>query len=257
MRLVVLVLLLLVVAVPGARADPASYVALGDSYSSGVGAGPYVRDGTACRRSRAAYPALVARSRGLRLDLRACSGATIGDVRRSQLAGLSRSTRYLTISVGGNDAGFTRVLTACAKPWWLAHCGREIDRARAVIDQALPGALHRLYDDLRTRAPNARVVVVGYPRLFAGEDCDAGTFFSPGEQARLNRTADRLDQVLAAAARAQGFAFADPTRTFLGHALCEPAPWLHGLSRPLAESFHPNRAGHAQGLAPLVGSLLR
>lgn len=257
-RLALLIAVLVVVLLPAtAGADPSEYVALGDSYSSGLGTGAYRDDGTSCRRSEHAFPALVARRRGLRLHLRACSGATVREVRRSQLAVLSRSTALVTISVGGNDAGFTRVLTECAKPRWLGHCGRALDAARAVIDRVLPGALAVLYATIRSRAPGARVVVVGYPRLFGGEDCNAGTFFSARERERILRTGDRLNRVLALAAAARGFGFVDPTPVFAGHAVCERPAWLNGLSFPLRESFHPNRAGHARGYAPLVNAVLR
>ena len=53
-----------------------SYVALGDSYSSGTGTRSYINDGTSCQRSAAAYPSLLSVSKGLTLNFRACSGAT-------------------------------------------------------------------------------------------------------------------------------------------------------------------------------------
>ena len=57
-----------------------SYVALGDSYSSGVGTRSYIDDGTSCQRSTLAYPSLLAAQRGYALNFRACSGATVADV---------------------------------------------------------------------------------------------------------------------------------------------------------------------------------
>ena len=57
-----------------------SYVALGDSYSSGTGTRDYLADGTSCQRSARAYPSLIASARGLDLNFRACSGATTADV---------------------------------------------------------------------------------------------------------------------------------------------------------------------------------
>ncbi len=243
------------VALPTQAAAP-SYVALGDSYSSGTGTRSYVADGTTCQRSTSAYPSLVAAAAGYALDFRACSGATTADVARTQLSALSATTAHVTISVGGNDAGFAPVLTECAKPGWLSNCNRAIDGAQATIAGQLPARLDALYASMRARAPQARVVVVGYPRIFQGEDCDLFTWFSPAEQTRLNAVADQANGVLAAAASRAGFRFTDPTGAFTGHAVCDDPEWLNGLSNPISESYHPNVAGHASGYAPLVGGPL-
>jgi lysophospholipase L1-like esterase len=246
----------LLVVAPAAQAAAPSYVALGDSYSSGTGTRSYIDDGTSCQRSTYAYPALVAAARGYALDFRACSGATVADVTNTQLSALSAATSYVTISVGGNDAGFADVLTECATPWWAGDCDGAIDDAQAFINNTLPGRLSTLYASIRSKAPNARVVVVGYPRIFMGEDCNAGTWFSPAEQTRLNQTADLLNSKTSAQASAKGFAFANPTSRFVGHAVCDDPEWINGLSNPISESYHPNRAGHSSGYTPLVSGLL-
>jgi lysophospholipase L1-like esterase len=241
---------------PPAHAAPPSYVALGDSYSSGTGTGSYIPDGTSCKRSAYAYPSLISASRGYALNFRACSGATIPDVTNTQLGALTAATNYVTISIGGNDAGFADVLTECATPWWAGDCDGAIDGAQAFINTTLPGRLATLYASIRTKAPNAKVVVVGYPRIFMGEDCNAGTWFSPQEQARLNQTADLLNSRTRTAAAARGFTFANPTSRFIGHAVCDDPEWINGLSWPVDESYHPNRAGQASGYTPTVSPVL-
>ena len=251
----VLVAVLLGAAAPAQAAGPA-YVALGDSYSSGVGTRSYIDDGTSCQRSPYAYPSLVAQQKGYALSFQACSGAKIPDVTSKQLGALSSATRYVTISVGGNDAGFSGVLTECAQPGWASNCDGRIDTAQGYINNTLPGALSTLYASIRSKAPSAKVVVVGYPRVFNGEDCNAGTFFSPAEETRLNQTADLLNGKLAAAAAAKGFSFANPTSRFVGHAVCDDPEWLNGLSNPVSESYHPNRTGQSSGYLPLVSALL-
>jgi lysophospholipase L1-like esterase len=241
---------------PAAQAAAPPYVALGDSYSSGVGTRSYLDDGTSCQRSPYAYPSLVAAAKGYDLNFRACSGAKIADVTNAQLGALSTATRYVTISVGGNDAGFSGVLTECAQPGWLSNCGGAINTAQAYINNTLPGRLATLYSSIRAKAPSARVVVVGYPRVFNGEDCNAATFFSPAEETRLNQTADLLDARLSAAASARGFGFVDPTSRFVGHAVCDSVEWMNGFSNPISESYHPNRLGQSSGYTPLVSALL-
>ena len=239
-----------------AQAAPPSYVALGDSYSSGVGTRSYLDDGTSCQRSVYAFPSLIAAAKGYALNFRACSGAKVSDVTNTQLSALSAGTGYVTISVGGNDAGFTSVITTCAEPGWLSDCHGAVSKAQSYLKNTLPGSLATLYSSIRAKAPNAKVVVVGYPRLFNGEDCNALTWFSPSDESLLNATADLLNSKLAAAAAARGFAFANPTSAFIGHAVGGNPEWLNGLSNPISESYHPNRAGHSAGYTPLVSPTL-
>ncbi len=251
-----LVSLLPVGAPPSAHAASPSYVALGDSYSSGVGTRSYIDDGTSCQRSTYAYPKLVASQKGYALNFKACSGATVSTVTNTQLSALSSTTKYVTISVGGNDAGFSSVLTECAQPGWMSDCNGAIDDAQYIINNVLPGRLNTLYTSIRSRAPSAVVVVVGYPRIFNGEDCNAGTWFSPTEESRLNATADLLNSKTSAAASARGFKWANPTSRFVSHAVCDDVEWINGLSNPVSESYHPNRLGQSSGYTPLVSGLL-
>jgi hypothetical protein len=239
-----------------AHAGAPTYVALGDSYASGTGTRSYISDGTSCQRSTFAYPKLIAAARGYALTFKACSGATTSSVTNTQLSALTVGTSYVSISVGGNDAGFAGVLTECAQPGWLSNCNAAIDKAQAFITNTLPGRLSTLYASIRSKAPDAKVVVVGYPRIFNGEDCNAATWFSPAEETRLNATADLLNSKTSAQASAKGFAFANPTSRFVGHAVCDGTEWLNGLSNPISESYHPNKAGHASGYTPVVSPLL-
>jgi lysophospholipase L1-like esterase len=240
--------------VPAHGAAP-GYVALGDSYSSGTGTRSYVNDGTRCQRSIYAYPALIANSLGYSLNFRACSGATISDVADLQLSVLGAGTRYVTITAGGNDAGFAAVLTECAKPAWASNCNAAIDQAQNLINSQVPARLATLYSAIGRNAPGARVVAGGYPRIFNGEDCNAFTWFSPAEEVRLNATADLLNAKIAAAANRPGFVYS-PTAAFVGHAVCDNTEWLNGLSNPTVESFHPNRLGHSAGYTALIGTAL-
>lgn len=252
----VLAVVPLLISTPGANAAAGSYVALGDSYSSGVGTGTYIADGSSCQRSVYAYPSLIAAAKGYALNFRACGGATVPDITSGQLSALSGSTTYVTISVGGNDAGFSDVLTECALPAWASDCAGAVQNAQNYINNTLPGSLSTLYTSIRSKAPIAKVVTAGYPRLFNGEDCNAGTFFSPDDESRLNATADLINSRISAAASAKGFGFANPINAFAGHAICDSPEWLNGLSNPISESFHPNRAGQASGYTPLISPQL-
>ncbi len=89
-----------------------------------------------------------------------------------------------------------------------------------------------------------------------GEDCNAGTWFSPEEMTRLNQTADLLNSRTSSQASAKGFSFANPTSRFIGHAVCDDPEWINGLSNPISESYHPNKPGHSSGYTPTVSPLL-
>lgn len=228
--------------------SPGVYVALGDSYSSGVGARDYYDAG--CKRSHQAYAWKVASARGYQLEHVACSGARIPDVRANQLRALSNATNFVTISIGGNDSGFASVVTQCAKPW-PTTCWGDIDNAKRFIREQLPTQLGDLYREIRARAPRAKVVVVGYPNLFNGEQCGGAVRISSEEQARLNEVGDVLSSTIATAASRAGFEYRDPRNAFRGHAICDDVEWLNGLSNPIAESFHPDVAGYV-GYANLI-----
>ena len=243
----------LVGAPPAHAAVP--YVALGDSYTSGLGTRSYYDDGSGCYRSPYAYPVLSAQRLGASLTFAACSGARTYDVRDKQLGFLSATTQYVTVQVGGNDAGFASVISKCAQPW-PTTCWNEINNAKNVIQTTLPGRLDELYGLIRSKAPNARVVVVGYPRLFNGEQCNLISRISPEEQAELNATADLLSTVIMGRAQAAGFIYVDPRPAFLGHAVCDDVEWINGASWPINESYHPNQAGHV-GFTDLVEPRLR
>jgi len=234
-----------------ANAAGGDYVALGDSYASGVGTRTYISDSGSCYRSTYAYPYIDAGRIGANLNFQACSGAKVADVSNNQLGPLTSAIEFVTVQVGGNDAGFSNVITECAKPWWAANCDAAIDNAQNIIKNTLPARLDGLYNTIRSRAPYARVTVVGYPRLFNGEDCNAGTWFSPAEETRLNQTADLLNSVTSGRAGAHAFDFVNPTSSFVGHAVCDDVEWINGLSNPLMESYHPNRSGQV-GYANLV-----
>ena len=231
-----------------------NYVALGDSYSSGTGTRDYSLS-SGCQRGPYAYPALIKADRpNTNLTFVACSGAKTGDVLANQVQSLSTSTNIVTITIGGNDAGFSSVITSCAYP--LVSCNTDITNAQNYIRNTLPGNLNNVYSQIKSRAPNARVVVLGYPRLFMGVDCNAGTFFSTDEMTKLNATADLLRDVTSARAAAYGFTFKDAIPAFVGHAVCSSTEWLNGLSNPVGDSYHPNRTGHKSGYEPLVRSVI-
>jgi lysophospholipase L1-like esterase len=238
-----------------AYAAPRTLVAIGDSYGSGVGSFLYYDDDTDCYRSPFAYPSQLAAATGLSLTLAACSGATTEDVLRDQVRLVSEGTDYVTITVGGNDVGFRSVIRECALPGWLGSCSATIDAGLDVLRTELPDRLSNVYTAVRENAPEATVVVTGYPLMFNGSDCNPLTFFTRSEMKRINAGTEELNDAIRLKADAAGFRFVPAMPAFDGHAWCDPQPWINGLTFPVVNSFHPNIAGHT-AYAVLVGRAL-
>jgi lysophospholipase L1-like esterase len=241
-----------------AQAMATKYVALGDSYSSGTGTRTFFEP--SCQRSVYAYPYLLheAHPTWTFVDA-ACSGATTSSLLSSQVSSVTSDTNWVTYTIGGNDAGFSSVITECALPSWASDCNGAINNAQSIIKNTLPGRLDEVNNAIKSRAPSAKVIVLDYPRLFNGEDCNAFTWFSSSEETRLNETADQLKNVISAAATRAGsnFVFSDVIPSFIGHAVCDggsgsSTEWINGLSNPTGESYHPKVTGHADGYYPVV-----
>ncbi|MFJ4100080.1 SGNH/GDSL hydrolase family protein [Amycolatopsis japonica] len=231
-------------AVP-AQAASENYVALGDSYSAGTGAGDYGASGM-CVRSANAYPALWAKAHATTsFKFVACAGAKTGDVLDTQLGALTAQTTLVTLSIGGNDVGFAGMMATCATGT-EKMCVDRIEQAKASARAELPGKLDKTYAAIKDRAPKARVIVLGYPRIFM-----SGSAFCPmgqGKRTALNDGADELSKVISERVRAAGLTYEDVRDDFDGHGVCSAKPWMNGLVlRNIVESYHPNKAGQANG----------
>ncbi|MDT0347094.1 SGNH/GDSL hydrolase family protein [Streptomyces litchfieldiae] len=231
-----------------------AYVALGDSYSSGVGAGSYDSASGDCRRSTVAYPELWAdRNAPTSFAFTACSGATTTDVLNDQLGPLDAGTTLVTISIGGNDAGFADTMQTCVLQGTDA-CLSAVATANSYITNTLPGRLDATYEAIRTRAPNAQVVVLGYPRMYElNGSCVLG--ISEESRAAINGAADHLSEVTSKRAADHGFAYGDVRPAFTGHEICSGDEWLHSVTLPIEDSYHPTAAGQSGGYYPVLETL--
>jgi lysophospholipase L1-like esterase len=244
---------LTVVAAPAQAISSVEYAALGDSYSSGVGTSG--ETGT-CLRSPQGYPPLWVNSHTVTsFQFVACSGATTDDVLANQLSALSPTTGLVSITIGGNDVGFADTVTTC-QFGSDAQCQSAVDSARQVAITTLPGKLDTTYAAIRSRAPNALVVVLGYPRLFELTRSCGLTGMDLFKRTILNQAADDLAAGIADRATAAGFTFVDARPFFAGHGICSSSPWINGLTLfPAVNSFHPNASGYANGYLPALDSV--
>ncbi|MGN9757192.1 SGNH/GDSL hydrolase family protein [Streptomyces sp. SD31] len=230
------------------------YVALGDSYSSGLGAGSYISSSGDCKRSTKAYPYLWAAANSpSSFDFTACSGARTSDVMAGQLGPLNSATALVSITIGGNDAGFADIMTTCVLQSDSA-CVSRINTAKAFVDSTLPGRLDTVYTAIRTRAPSAHVVVLGYPRFYKlGASGCLG--LSETKRRALNDAADYIDAATEKRALDHGFTFGDVRPAFTGHEICSGSSWMHAVNwLNIPESYHPTAAGQSGGYLPVLNS---
>lgn len=246
----------LAVTTPAAAQSTVHYVALGDSYSSGVGAGDYIGSSGSCDRSTKAYPQLWANANAPASYVSvACSGATTSSVISTQLSALSSTTNLVSITVGGNDVGFSSVMETCVLESTSA-CVSAIDTAENKMATQLPGELNNVLSAIAADvAPGARVVVLGYPRLYDLSKSSTCIGLSTTDRTDLNQAANDLDGQIQAAAGRYGDTFADVRPAFTGHQICDSGSWLHSVDWfDLGESYHPTAAGQAGGYYPVFSS---
>lgn len=278
---------------------PLVFVALGDSYASGEGIGKYdpatdrlvyedvARPRNMCHRSATAYPELLAlwlNGGGNSTMLRntTCSGATSMDlIERGQFADappqldqLDASVGLVTLQIGGNDLGFGAAIARCVDVKVIhanPPCASDVTQLVEANAPTLVSHLDWILGTIRDRAPNAVIVVVGYPELFELDEVGTGSRARCGHVRRDDVVAliamnKRLNQLLAEAAARASVTFAALAPTFVHHGLCgsaqdwvrsidlalprpgEPSFWSSIVSR---ESFHPNGDGHRAAAAML------
>jgi lysophospholipase L1-like esterase len=263
-------------------------LALGDSYSSGEGAGEYdpatVTSRNSCHRSLYAWPRLVANRLDLQPESLACSGARTPEVTTdskrtneperhiSQISRIATDRRpeILTITIGGNDVGFAAVLGHCVgdDDCVKRYTDSGHDEIQAKID-GLERTLQDLYAEVQRAVPGTRVVVVDYPRIFPPvyrrrhtANCAAWDRISDHEARWLNARGQTLDAVIARAASEAHVEFVEVSNALDGHELnCGGDPYVNPLKLRLGwppymhESFHPTREGQA-GIAEIVADKL-
>jgi lysophospholipase L1-like esterase len=239
-------------ATSASAASTVHYVALGDSYASGVGSGNYTSSSGSCDRSTLAASQLWANAHSPATYASvACSGAKTTDVNANQLSALSSSTTLVSITIGGNDVNFAGTLEDCVL-YSTSTCVNEVNADETVARNQLPGWLDTTYNGIRSHAPNAKVVVLDYPRFY--HDLWYCVGLSSTDRNKINEGADVLDGVIQAAAARHGFVFADVRSAFAnGHEICDGSSWLHSIDwSDITQSYHPTADGQSGGYLPAL-----
>ncbi len=264
----------------GAAAQTGPYVALGDSFTSA----PLVPGPTGspalCLRSTHNYPQDVraAISPSSFTDA-SCSGATTVDMTQSQSLGagesnapqlnsLSAGDSLVTVGIGGNDADLIGVAEECVKLDILWPFGDRckahyqsggVDTEVQKINSVEP-LVAAVVQGIHARAPQARVLVVGYPDGLPqnGTNCYPVVPFSDADVSWFNSLEIDLNGILAQAAGANAATYVNTFTSSLGHDACAGSnAWVNGLiPTSAAYPLHPNAAGEAN-MASQVEATLR
>ncbi len=271
------------------RAGPALLV-VGDSFISGEGANRFIagtneRDGNTCRRAASSWAVRIAESSDVVPDnviFRACSGSKAPAVDTDdQLADLDGSDiDMVLVSIGGNDAGFTRIGQACLAPGDCSHVAEalrdrldlgkappSVEQMRVPVEEAIVAAYQRIRAAV---GPDALIVAVPYPRAIQLPGCPA-TLLATNEHRFIDSFTGELNAVIRSAAAREGVVVLDPIENALvepGLQLCdddtvgerginfiEASPMTGSIGDTLNptnwinNSLHPNERGHDAMLA--------
>jgi GDSL-like lipase/acylhydrolase family protein len=273
LALALVTLALLAVAAAGARA--ANYVALGDSYA----AGPLIPNPVlplGCLKSDHNYPHVAAPSIGLALRDASCSGAKTSDMTNPQnvepdgpnppqLNALDASTTVVSLTIGGNDIGFSEVAESCITVNPFSHpCLDKYDpggndQLKARIEATAP-KVAAVLQGIHSRSPAAKIYVVNYPAIFpeTGSGCWPQMPLGFQDVPYLRSTEQRLNAMLATQAAANGATLVNWYGASIGHDACKGTStrWVEPLvPGTLAAPIHPNRQGMAGGAATLVAAV--
>lgn len=226
-----------------------TYVALGDSYSSGEGTRPFDDEtgdsGNGCHRSADGWPRLASdHLQSLEITaFFACSGALAKNItdtafkgERPQAESLERlpgaDPDVVSITIGGNDAGFPSVLFRCRVR--ILFCGRALDKAMKYMDKKLPQDLAAAYAAVEHAASSSRVVVVGYPNLMnttSFEDAEKHCgWIHRGAWPKFMEAADHMDAAVEKAASAADLEYVSTLDALAGHELCTANSWIYPLT---------------------------
>ncbi|MDR7087368.1 lysophospholipase L1-like esterase [Aeromicrobium panaciterrae] len=238
-----------------------SYVAMGDSSVAGPGIDPTNLLSGPCARSKNNWPALLAKElKTKNLDDVSCSGAVSADIlltktaanattADAQIDAVTADTDLVTVSIGGNDEGvYTKIILACLAGKYASDsaCASFMDTKLDAILKRTTDHVATTLERIRTKAPKARVVMVGYLRLLPDTSgCDV-----PGiTDSRLQPSADAwtaLNQALTTAAKRADVDYVSLADQSIGHESCNgDQAWVNGLQAVPGDGafLHPNAAG--------------
>jgi lysophospholipase L1-like esterase len=257
-----------------AKPPPTPYVALGDSYSAASGVLP--PDPAAppqCLRSLLNYPHVIASHINAQLTDVTCGGAQTSDFFTSQYQGvppqldaLTKSTRLVTMTIGGNDSNvFIDTIIDCGSAG-LSTLGQGSpckDRYGSSFDDTIRNttypALVNALTAVHAKAPHAEVAILGYPWVMPPSvGCYPRMPVAVGDVPYVRDIQATLNDAISRAAAATGTTYVDFTTVSEGQDACQPigVRWIEPVvtgTNPVI--VHPNALGEAQMAAQTSATL--
>ena len=248
-------------------------VHLGDSFASGAGTSPLVEESPfACQRSQHNFGEVLAQRRDLRVTDVACAGATTLDLTRSQYDGVppqldavTSDASYVTVMIGGNDSAvYMTMVGECTR---LAQgdptgspCRTEFGaEPTRTVARKTANDVEQGLRRIREKAPNAHLVVVGYPWLMpARTSCRPAVGIADGDVAYVHGVQAALNRAISSAAQKAGATFVDTSARSIGHEACSPRGmrWIEPqVGADSSIVMHPNILGQ-RALADAVDAVL-
>jgi lysophospholipase L1-like esterase len=253
----------------------AQYVALGDSYT----AGPLIPNPVlpiGCLKSSNNYPRTTAPRIGQTLKDASCSGAKtthmtspqdieLDGPNPPQFNSLSSATRTVSITIGGNDIGFSSIAQDCitwnpfSSPCKKKYIVNGVDTISQRIAAAAP-SVDAVLDGIRARSPLARVFVLNYPAIFpeTGSGCFPQMPISFSDVPYLRSKQQELNAMVASQAAANGARLVNWYAASIGRDACKGSGtrWVEPLiPGNWAASIHPNRRGMDGAASALVAAV--
>jgi hypothetical protein len=256
-------------------ARAANYVALGDSYA----AGPLIPNPLlplGCLKSSNNYAHLAAPGIGLSLRDATCSGARTVHMTEPQgvdpdgpnppqFNSLNSETTVVSLTIGGNDIGFSEVAESCvtvnpfSHPCLDKYNAGGVDQLKARIEATAP-KVAAVLQGIHARSPAAKVYVLNYPAIFpeTGFGCWPQMPIGFQDVPYLRSTEQRLNSMLATQSAANGATLVNWYGASIGHDACKGTStrWVEPLvPTQAAAPIHPNKAGMVGGANALLAAV--
>ena len=180
--------------------------------------------------------------------------------------------KVITLTGGGNDAGFAKVLVKCAAETqtcdYVSDHNKRKQLGLTIASQF--ETLRDLYLKLHEASPFTKIYVIGYPQFFTKRDdpCNPNVRLNKEERTLTREGVSYMNQVISAAARTAGVAYINIENSFGNHILCGDDPlYVLGLTATwkkddlwtdqwwAKDSFHPNPRGHIAMADSFISSL--
>lgn len=256
-----------------AGASAQTWVGLGDSFA----AGPLIPNQSlsplGCLRSSNNYAHQAASSLSYTLTDVSCSGAETEDMFNAQstdagtnppqLDALDSGTDVVTLQIGGNDIGFSEIITSCITYNPFDGCKSDyvvggVDEISQRIAATAP-LVDDVLDAIAVESPSAEVYVVNYAAILphtGSLGCWPQVPIAYSDVTWLRAKQVELNAMLATQASANGATIVNAYSASTGHDACKSSSvrWVEPLiPGNTAAPFHPNLNGMT-GIAAVVAA---